>query len=85
MSSRERRMLHLALKAFDDIETASSGEGLGRYVVAYPKGSRLPGRAAEASLAQLWIPRVGSGLWRSSLWSRIFRTACPRAASRLKA
>src|SRR5580698_10217748 len=28
MSTRERRMLHLALKAFDGIETASSGEGL---------------------------------------------------------
>jgi spoIIIJ-associated protein len=48
MSSRERRMLHLALKAFDEIETASSGEGLGRYVVAYPKGSPLARAAAEA-------------------------------------
>src|SRR5271165_7095983 len=54
MSSRERRMLHLALKAFDDVETASSGEGLGRYVVAYPKGSPLARAAAEAS-------RRGSG------------------------
>src|SRR5271154_1129846 len=49
MSSRERRMLHLALKAFDEIETASSGEGLGRYVVAYPKGSPLARAAAESS------------------------------------
>ena len=49
MSSRERRMLHLALKAFDEIETASSGEGLDRYVVAYPKGSPLARAAAEAS------------------------------------
>jgi spoIIIJ-associated protein len=48
MSSRERRMLHLALKAYDDIETASSGEGLGRFVVAYPKGSPLARAAAEA-------------------------------------
>jgi spoIIIJ-associated protein len=48
MSSRERRMLHLALKAFYEIETASSGEGLGRYVVAYPKGSPLVRAAAEA-------------------------------------
>jgi spoIIIJ-associated protein len=48
MSSRERRMLHLALKAFEEIETASSGEGLGRYVVAYPKGSPLARAAAEA-------------------------------------
>jgi spoIIIJ-associated protein len=49
MSSREHRMLHLALKSFDEIKTASSGEGLGRFVVAYPKGSPLARAAAEAS------------------------------------
>jgi spoIIIJ-associated protein len=38
MSSRERRMLHLAFRSYDDLETASSGEGLRRFVVAYPKG-----------------------------------------------
>lgn len=38
MSSRERRMLHLALRAYEDLETASSGEGMHRYVVVYPKG-----------------------------------------------
>jgi len=38
MNSRERRMLHLAFREFDDLETASSGEGLHRYVVVYPKG-----------------------------------------------
>ncbi len=48
MSSRERRMLHLALKAFDEVETASSGEGMGRFVVAYPKGSPLARAAAES-------------------------------------
>jgi spoIIIJ-associated protein len=49
MSSRERRMLHLALKPYEEVETASSGEGLGRYVVAYPKGSPLARAANEAS------------------------------------
>ena len=54
MSSRERRMLHLAFRAYDDLETASSGEGLRRFVVVYPQGyehretdsrpSRLPSR-----------------------------------------
>lgn len=39
MSSRERRMLHLALRPYEDVETASSGEGLNRYVVVYPKGA----------------------------------------------
>lgn len=38
MSSRERRMLHLAFRGYEDLETASSGEGLHRFVVAYPKG-----------------------------------------------
>jgi len=49
MSSRERRMLHLALKAHEEVETASSGEGLARFVVAYPKGSPLAKAANEAS------------------------------------
>jgi spoIIIJ-associated protein len=39
MSSRERRMLHLALRAYEDLETASSGEGPRRFVVVYPKGA----------------------------------------------
>jgi spoIIIJ-associated protein len=39
MSSRERRMLHLALRDYDDLETESSGEGLRRFVVVYPKGA----------------------------------------------
>jgi spoIIIJ-associated protein len=38
MSSRERRMLHLAFRAYEDLETSSTGEGLRRFVVAHPKG-----------------------------------------------
>jgi spoIIIJ-associated protein len=37
MTSRERRMLHLALKE-SGLPTASSGEGPRRYVVVYPAG-----------------------------------------------
>jgi spoIIIJ-associated protein len=40
MSSRERRMLHLALRDFTDLETESSGEGLNRFVVLYRKGDK---------------------------------------------
>ena len=40
MSSRERRMLHLALKGAEGLRTESSGEGLRRYVVLYPEGWR---------------------------------------------
>lgn len=37
MSSRERRMLHLAFRSYDDIETSSTGEGLHRFVVAHTR------------------------------------------------
>lgn len=37
MSSRERRILHLALRDEHDLRTESSGEGLRRSVVLYPK------------------------------------------------
>jgi spoIIIJ-associated protein len=37
MSSRERRILHLALRDEQDLRTESAGEGLRRSVVLYPK------------------------------------------------
>jgi spoIIIJ-associated protein len=37
MSSRERRILHLALRDQHDLRTESDGEGLRRFVVLYPK------------------------------------------------
>lgn len=37
-NSRERRLLHLAFRAIEDVETASSGEGQERFLVVYPKG-----------------------------------------------
>jgi spoIIIJ-associated protein len=36
-NSRERRMLHLALKEYEDLRTESDGEGFERHVVLYPK------------------------------------------------
>ncbi|HEX4578335.1 MAG TPA: R3H domain-containing nucleic acid-binding protein [Edaphobacter sp.] len=47
MTSRERRILHLAL-AKSGLPTASSGEGPGRFVVLYPEGF-LPGPPASLS------------------------------------
>jgi len=38
MTSRERRMLHMVLSE-SGLPTASSGEGPGRFVVLYPKGT----------------------------------------------
>ena len=37
MSSRERRLVHLALRDIEDLRTESAGESLQRYVVVYPK------------------------------------------------
>ena len=37
MSSRERRILHLALREEQDLRTESAGEGPRRSVVLYPK------------------------------------------------
>jgi spoIIIJ-associated protein len=38
MNPRERRLLHLACRGLEGIETASSGEGQNRYLVVYPEG-----------------------------------------------
>jgi spoIIIJ-associated protein len=38
MNSRERRLLHMACRELEGIETSSSGEGSGRFLVVFPKG-----------------------------------------------
>jgi len=40
MTSRERRILHLALRDFADLRTESAGEAAERHVVVYPKDYR---------------------------------------------
>lgn len=44
MSSRERRVLHLALRDQTDLRTESDGEGLNRSVVLYPADYKPAGR-----------------------------------------
>ena len=47
MSSRERRLIHLAFRDHESLTTQSEGEGGRRYVVLYPKDykpSRSPMR-----------------------------------------
>ena len=44
MSSRERRIVHLALRDEHDLHTESDGEGLRRSVVLYPKDYSAPAR-----------------------------------------
>jgi spoIIIJ-associated protein len=43
MNSRERRLLHLAFRSIEGVETASSGEGPGRFLAVFPAGqTNLP-------------------------------------------
>jgi spoIIIJ-associated protein len=43
MNSRERRLLHMAFRDLEGVETASSGEGPGRFLAVYPEGkTNLP-------------------------------------------
>jgi spoIIIJ-associated protein len=46
MSSRERRIVHLALREFTDLRTESQGEGMRRSVVVYPQNYKRPGQSA---------------------------------------
>jgi len=43
MNSRERRLLHMSFREIEGVETASSGEGMDRFLAVYPKGkTHLP-------------------------------------------
>ena len=43
MNSRERRLLHMAFRAIEGVETASSGEGMERFLAVFPAGkTHLP-------------------------------------------
>ena len=43
MNSRERRLLHMAFRDIEGVETASSGEGQDRFLAVYPEGkTHLP-------------------------------------------
>jgi spoIIIJ-associated protein len=50
MSSRERRIVHLALRDEADLRTESEGEGMRRCVVVYAKDDRSSGRQARKTL-----------------------------------
>jgi spoIIIJ-associated protein len=43
MNSRDRRLMHMAFKDIEGVETASSGEGQDRFLAVYPAGkTHLP-------------------------------------------
>src|SRR5579862_4174498 len=50
MSSRERRIVHLALREEVDLHTESEGEGMRRRLVVYPKDYKPAGRPAPKSI-----------------------------------
>ena len=50
MSSRERRIVHLALREHGDLRTESEGEGLHRYVVVYPKDYKPVSRPVRKTI-----------------------------------
>ena len=50
MSSRERRIVHLALRDHADLHTESQGEGGRRCLVVYPKNYKPAGKPAQRSL-----------------------------------
>ncbi len=47
MSSRERRIVHLALRNHADLRTQSEGMGLRRYVVVYPQNYKPAGKPGQ--------------------------------------
>lgn len=49
MNSRERRVVHLALKDDPELRTESEGEGAARHLVVYPKNYQGKAPAAPAS------------------------------------
>jgi len=50
MSSRERRIVHLALRDEVDLHTESEGEGMRRCLVVYPKDYKPAGKPAAKTL-----------------------------------
>jgi spoIIIJ-associated protein len=52
MSSRERRVVHLALRDVEDLRTESEGEGPARHLVVYPKNYKGPAPAAPGGASR---------------------------------
>jgi spoIIIJ-associated protein len=50
MSSRERRIVHLALRDESDLRTESQGEGMRRCLVVYPKDYRAAGKPVPRTI-----------------------------------
>ena len=79
MNSRERRVIHIALRNEGEVRSESAGAGPQRGVVIYPAGMAVDPRSSTASPAALW--RRGRGrrpAGRPSGVSRRGRACRPR-------
>ena len=65
MSSRERRMLHLAFRQFDDLETESSGEGTAALRRGLPQGRQACAAGCGAVIPAQRPRRAGFTRWRT--------------------
>lgn len=61
MSSRERRLLHLALRAHEGLRSESNGEGRDRHLVVYPKDWKGTLPAAASPQRARGFGQRGSG------------------------
>ena len=62
MNSRERRVIHLALRGETELRSESSGAGPGRHVVVYPAGmASLPEPPPSFGARHGGPPRYGAG------------------------
>ena len=70
MNSRERRLLHIAFRGIEGVETASSGEGQDRFLAVYPEGKTHLARSPAVQAQRLRRPGSRTKLWRSRarLW-----------------
>jgi spoIIIJ-associated protein len=50
MTSRERRIIHLALRDFEDLRTDSQGMGSHRYVIVSPKNAKPTGKTSAGAI-----------------------------------
>jgi spoIIIJ-associated protein len=61
MNSRERRLLHMAFRGIEGVETASNGEGQERFLAVYPSGKTSLPVAAPAKQRGFGDRGRGSG------------------------
>ncbi len=57
MNSRERRLLHMAFRDLEGVETASSGEGQDRFLAVFPAGKTNLPVTPPGAAARLWPRR----------------------------